>query len=73
MSPSQVAALLNSDSGFKGLTGHADIREILHLKSQGNEEADLAIQVGPHATASPPGSLHLSLMKLSHQLSPMTS
>ena len=36
---------LNRDSGLKGLTGHSDIREVLALRTQGDEAARLAFDV----------------------------
>lgn len=45
MSVDQVSKLLNSESGFKGLTGRGDLREVLELKDAGDEKADVAIQV----------------------------
>ena len=45
MSVDQVSELLNSQSGFKGLTGRADLREVLELKDAGDRKADVALQV----------------------------
>lgn len=45
MSVDDVSELLNSKSGFKGLTGRADLREVLQLKDAGDEKADIALQV----------------------------
>ena len=45
MTPEQVGDLLNSQSGFKGFTGHADLREVLKLQGEGDGKADLSIQV----------------------------
>ena len=36
---------LNRDSGLKGLTGHTDFREVLALRTQGDEAARLAFDV----------------------------
>ena len=45
MSVAEVSELLNSKSGFQGLTGHADLREVLKAKSAGDQKADVALQV----------------------------
>lgn len=45
MSTNDVAELLNGKSGFKGFTGHADLREVLKQRDEGIDQADLAIQV----------------------------
>ena len=45
MSVDDVSELLNSKSGFKGLTGRADLREVLQLKDAGDEKAGIALQV----------------------------
>jgi acetate kinase len=45
MSPEELEGLLNSRSGLKGLCGSNDMREILALGEQGNEQARLAVDL----------------------------
>jgi acetate kinase len=45
MSPTELEGLLNSRSGLKGLCGSNDMREILALGEQGNEQARLAVDL----------------------------
>ena len=46
MSPAQMRAELNNESGLKGLSGRsADMRELLELEGQGDTRAKLAIEI----------------------------
>jgi acetate kinase len=43
--PDKVENLLNKESGLKGMCGFGDMREILQRSDQGDESAELALQV----------------------------
>lgn len=43
--PIQVGELLNSASGLKGLCGANDMREVLQLADDGNEQAEVALKL----------------------------
>ena len=40
-----LETMLNQDSGMKGLCGTNDFREILQNKEEGNEEAEMALEL----------------------------
>ncbi len=45
MTPSEVDALLNRESGLAGFAGTNDMREILRMAGEGHEEASLALEI----------------------------
>lgn len=45
MTPAEVDALLNRESGLAGIAGTNDMREILRMAGEGNEEASLALEI----------------------------
>jgi acetate kinase len=45
LTPDQVLELLNTESGLKGLTGHADLREVKTAADAGDERAQTAIEM----------------------------
>lgn len=45
LSAQQVDVLMNKESGFLGMCGHADIRAVLQAADAGDEKAQLAIEV----------------------------
>lgn len=61
MNPKQITELLNKESGLKGLTGHADLREVKKLADQGNEMAQVAIEMLCYRLANAIGSYHIAL------------
>ncbi len=45
LSAHEVDVLMNKQSGFLGMCGHADIRAVLQAADAGDEKAQLAIEV----------------------------
>ena len=45
LSAQQADVLMNKQSGFLGMCGHADIRAVLQAADAGDEKAQLAIEV----------------------------
>ena len=48
ISPKEMDDILNKKSGLLGLTGHADMRDVLKLADQGNTDAQIAIEMFTH-------------------------
>lgn len=48
MSVDEVDALLNRQSGLKGLSGHGDMRDVLQAAASGDHAAQLAVDVTVH-------------------------
>lgn len=44
-SPKEMDNILNKESGLKGLTGNPDMRDVLELAEEGNEDAKIAVEV----------------------------
>lgn len=45
MSPAEINHLLNHESGLKGITGENDLREVASKREQGDENAQLALEM----------------------------
>ena len=66
ISLTETMAILNKQSGLLGLSGVSnDMREIQHAAEQGNEQANLALEVFAFRIARYLGSLAISLPKIS--------
>lgn len=61
---SEIELALNSQSGFKGLCGTADMREARRAESEGNADAKLAIDVFIHRVAQGVAAMAVSLGRL---------
>jgi acetate kinase len=64
MTPDEVESLLNRESGLKGICDVSDMREILKLAADGNERAELAIQMFCYRVKKYVGAYHAVLGRL---------
>ncbi|MGB3751127.1 MAG: acetate kinase [Arcobacteraceae bacterium] len=63
LTPQEVNNLLNKESGFKGVTGTSDLREVFAMAESGNEDAAHAIELFTHRILKYVGAY---LMTLGH-------
>ena len=56
-----IETLLNRESGFKGLCGTADMREVRHLADSGDQQASLALEMYCYRICKYIGAYYLAL------------
>lgn len=61
LSASEVLTILNKKSGFLGIAGEADFREITRMAGEGNEKAQLALEMFGYRIRKYIGSYYLAL------------
>jgi acetate kinase len=61
LSPSEVNTILNKESGFKGITGTSDLREVFAMAEAGNEDAAHAIDLFTHRIIKCVGAYMMTL------------
>ena len=64
MSPSEIDALLNKQSGLKGICGANDMREVLHRMNAGYELSGLAVDMFTYRIKKYLGAYHAILGRL---------
>ena len=58
---SEVLTILNKESGFLGIAGESDFREITRMAGEGNERAQLALEMFGYRIRKYIGSYYLAL------------
>ncbi|MGB5867195.1 MAG: acetate kinase [Arcobacteraceae bacterium] len=61
LTPNEVNTLLNKESGFKGITGTSDLREVFAMAESGNEDAEHAIELFTHRIIKYVGAYMMTL------------